>query len=319
MKRLFSLAYISTLISPLAIQANTSDLENQIKENHHLVVIQKLSSTGKSFVIRKGRADQVFVGQRSLFTTKNISLVARVVTANREFSQWIIEDEQAKVPFQTGEIVTISYSVERVWSEIPKLMTDKRYNQILALEEKQLRRKYNTTSDSRFQILGSKTQGLNESTSSSENNDGERSGMNFKLKYIAPISNSFRWELGFRYDSEILTLTNPDVEVESQRYLVTAGIQARFRRFWAANATPYVSLTLGTGKSQSQINDSVQSGSATLLPSLTLGVDFQMNKKTSVLAEISVESVNASESFSDGVEQTTNITSAMFSLGLEFQ
>jgi hypothetical protein len=310
---------ILLLFSAQSMALSQTDIENQIKENHHLVVIQKISSTKNSFIIRKGHKDRVFNGQRSLFSSKNISFVARVVNSNREYSQWVLEDKESHVPFKTGEIVTISYSVERVWTEIPKLMTDERYNQILAIEQKQLRKKYSTTSDIRYQVLASKTKGINESTSGSENNEGDRSGNNFKFKLIKPFSQTLNWEFGLRYDSDLLTLSNPEVEVESQRYMLTAGLQAKFNTLWGISTTPYASISLGIGKSQSQINDAVQSGTATLLPSLTVGLDFAMNETTAVLVELSVESLNSKESFSDGVEQTTNITSTMLSIGLEFQ
>lgn len=314
---IFSL--ILTIFSAQSWALSQDDIENQIKENHHLVVIQKISSTKNSFIIRRGHKDRVFNGQRSLFSSKNISFVARAVNSNREFSQWVLEDKESKVPFKTGEIVTISYSVERVWTEIPKLMTDERYNQILEIEQKQLRKKYSTTSDIRYQILASKTQGINESTSGSQNNEGERSGNNFKFKLIKPFTETMNWEFGLRYDSDLLTLSDPEVEVESQRYMATAGLQVKFKTLWGISTTPYASIALGMGKSQSQLNDAVQSGSATLLPSLTVGLDFQMNDTTALLVELSVESINSKESFSDGVEQTTSITSGMLSVGLEFQ
>lgn len=294
------------------------DIENEIKENHHLVVIQKVSTTGNSFIIRKGHKDRVYTGQKSLFSSKNISFVARVVNSNRDFSQWVIEDKESKVPFKVGEIVTVSYSVERVWTEIPKLMTDERYNQILAIEQKQLRKKYSVASETAYQILVSKTQALNESTTGSENNDGERSGNNFKFKLTRPLSESFKWEFGFRYDTELLTLSNPSLEIETQRYMATLGLQMRFATLWGMNTIPYASVTLGYGKSQSQLNDSVQSGNASLVPSVAVGLDFPMNDSTSVLLEFAVESIRAEESFSDGVAQSTNITAAMLSLGLQF-
>ena len=198
-------------------------------------------------------------------------------------------------------------------------MTDERYNEILELEQKQLRKKYSIASQTSYQVLASKTQGINESTTGSENNDTDRKGNSFKFKLNRPITESLKWEAGFRYDSDLLTLANPSVEVESQRYMLIAGLVYKMDRLWGINTTPYLGLGIGIGKSQSQINDSVQSGSATVLPSLTLGLEFEMNDTTGLLVELSVEALNTSESFSDGVEQTTNITSAMLSIGLEFE
>lgn len=312
----FTLLFLSSLLFTNNILANSRS--TQKIGNQNLLVIQKVSADKKSFIIRRGMQDQIYSGQRSLFSSKNISFVARAIAVDRNYSQWVLEDEQANVPFEIGEIITISYSIERVWSEIPKLLTDQTYKKMLAEEEKLLLKRFGNIYFGRFQILGSKSQTFTESTTESENNDGDRSGYNFKLKYSKPMTDAFRFEIGFRYDAETLILTDPAVEEETQRYYLTAGVQARFPNLWGFDSIPYASMRIGYGNSQSQINSAVRSGSALLLPSFTLGVDMKMNDKSSLLLEATLESLSATENFDDGVEQKTSINAGHISIGIEF-
>lgn len=287
-------------------------------KNNNLIVIQNIDTSAKSFVIRRGLGDQIYKGQRSLFSSKSISFIAQAISVNREFSQWQMIDPGGVVPFSTGEIVTFSYSPEKIWTEIPRMISDKEYNQILDLEKKLLLKKYGLLYQGRYQFSAGLTQGLNESTTESANNEGSRSGNSLKLKYTNSFNDYIRYELGLRFDSDILTLSDPDLEVDSQRYMLTSGLQVRFNDFWALDAIPYLTISAGYGKSQSQINDSVKVGTATILPSFTLGIDIPYSKGLSFLIEANVESLTAVESFADGVEQRTNLTQASFNLGIEF-
>lgn len=287
-------------------------------KNNNLIVIQNIDIGAKSFVIRRGLGDQIYKGQRSLFSSKSISFVAQAISVNREFSQWQMVDSQGVVPFSVGEIVTFSYSPEKIWTEIPRMISDREYNEILALEKKLLLKKYGLLYQGRYQFSAGMTQGLNESTTESSNNEGARSGNIFKVKYTNSFNDYLRYEVGLRFDSDILTLNSPDLEIDSQRYMLTLGLQARFNDIWALDAIPYISITGGYGKSQSQINDSVKVGTATLMPSFTLGIDIPYSRGLSFLVEANVESLTSIESFADGVEQRTNLTQASLNLGIEF-
>ncbi|EQC44406.1 outer membrane protein beta-barrel domain protein [Bacteriovorax sp. Seq25_V] len=306
---------IFTMISLLLLSQVT--LAEEI-ENNNLVIIQKVDNRAQSFVIRKGMADQIYKGQRSLFSNKSTSVVAKAITVSRDFSQWELEDKNASVSFESGDIITVSYSIEKIWTEIPRMISDKEYQNILKTERKLLLKKYGKLYEGRFQILGGISQGLSESTTESENNDGARVGNNYKFKYTKAFNDFLRYEVGFRYDDDVLTLSSPDLEISSQRYMATVGLQTRFNDFWELDATPYASLSLGYGKTQSQLNESVKTGTASIVPSFTLGVDIPYSKRFSFLIEGTVESISATETFSDGVEQRTNITQALVSLGIEF-
>lgn len=290
---------------------------NEIK-NNNLIVIQTVDTSAKTFIIRKGMGEQIYKGQRSLFSSKSISFVAKVISVNREFSQWQMIDEKGVIPFSSGEIVTFSYSPEKIWTEIPRMISDREYNDILALEKKLLLKKYGLLYQGRYQFSAGIAQGLNESTTESSNNDGARTGKTYKLKYTNSFNDYLRYELGVRVDSDILTLNSPDLEVDSQRYMGVVGLQARFNDFWALDAIPYITISAGYGRSQSQINDSVKVGNVTLIPSFTLGIDIPYSKSLSFIIEGNVESLTATETFADGVEQRTNLTQASVSLGLEF-
>ena len=289
-----------------------------IKENSNLIVIQKVASDGKSFVIMRGQEQKIYPGQKSVFSSHNVSFVARVVTSNNKFSQWLIEDTLAIVPFRPGEIVTISYSIEKVWTEIPRLIADKKYENYIKTEEERINRKFNKGMEARYHILGGMMKGLSESTTESENNETTRTGTIFKLKYVKSINEFFRWEAGFRYESDTLELFNPVLSIESQRYMVTGGMQFRFVNITTVSATPYAALTFGIGKSQSQVSGAVKTGTAQLIPSTTFGLDYIISDGKSFLIEFNLESVSVEEAFSDSTTQKTNITSASLNFGLEF-
>jgi cell shape-determining protein MreC len=53
-----------------------------------LIMIQAISNSEKTVVVRKGAEDGVTPGQESLFSNKNISLMARATEVTRDFSLW---------------------------------------------------------------------------------------------------------------------------------------------------------------------------------------------------------------------------------------
>lgn len=317
MKNIIAITFV--ILANFCSLQSFAQVSSQGLSNHELIVIQKVDSRNKTFVIRKGMADQIYQGQKSLFSNKNISFVARAITVNREFSQWELIDEVASVPFRVGEIVNLSYSVEKIWTQIPRMISDKEYNSILENEKKLLLKKFGVYYSSTYQLLAGMGQGLSESTTESENNDGTRQGTSLKLKYTKSFNDFLRYEIGLRYDSDVITLNNPDLEITTQRAMMTLGLQARFNDFWQLDSIPYLSIAVGYGRSQGEINDSVKVGTANLLPSITVGIDIPINRKYSFLVEASVESISVTEAFADGVTQDTNATIAGVSLGLEFK
>src|SRR5690606_38636873 len=89
-----------------------------------LLIIQSVSDSRKTFVIRKGKAEGILVNQESLFTSEKFSLAARVVEVNRDYSLWRLSDPRATVPFQKGETVNYTNTIENLYTEIPMLRYD---------------------------------------------------------------------------------------------------------------------------------------------------------------------------------------------------
>jgi hypothetical protein len=309
------------LFSALLLASNSFATRqvDKIKENHNLIVIQKISRDKKSFVIRRGQQQKIYVGQRSMFSSRDVSIVAKVIASNNLFSQWEVIDEQAVVPFDMGEIVTISYSIERVWSEIPKLISDENYKTMLAEEELKIKKKYVRVVEDRFQMMAGFTKGINESTTESENNDGTRDGTSFKMRYLPAINELFRWEIALRYDQDLLKLYAPTLEISSKRYMASLGMQTRFTDLTAIDAIPYLSLSLGYGTTSSELNDEIRTGKVMALPTLALGLDFLISRNVSMLVEASLESLTIEETLPDGTLQSTNMTNGMLSVGFEFK
>ena len=294
------------------------------KENHNLVVIQKVSSDGTSFVIRRGLKDQVFENQKSLFSTKNISFVARAITVNREYSQWQAVDRQTIIPFQRGEIINLSYSVEKVWTEIPRVISDEQYRLTLQKEilrkdpsrAKTLKKKVRTN----WQFLAGSSFALSESTQNAEDVSGTRTGLLFNSRYLRNYTKGLYYHFGLRYDSESYISTTPNITEETTRIMVYTGLTLRLRDIWEdSKLDPYIAFDVGVGRSSTAVEELSKSGLVSILPSARIGFEYRAFKNNTILLEGFAESITANETFADsGTEQKTTITNIGANLGLNF-
>ncbi|WP_162929587.1 hypothetical protein [Halobacteriovorax sp. BALOs_7] len=288
------------------------------KLNTNLVVVQNVANDGLSFVIRKGRQDNIVKGQNSLFSSRNISFTARAISISSEYSQWIVNDNKIKVPFEKGQIITVNYSPERVWLEIPKIMGDKKYQQMLAKEEASLKERQYQKYDNRFELFYAKYQGLSESTTDSSNNDGTRVSDSFRLNYAIPINQMFQSILGARYDVDLLTLLNPNVEQETRRMLATAGLKINFSNDWSYRFSYFVQLSAGFGRSETLIQNTARTGTALVLPSVGLGLEYKVSTSQSLIFKLNFDAIQANEAYADGFEQSTDLTMLGLSVGYAF-
>src|SRR3989344_1091583 len=97
----------------------------QSVEAYELVVVQAVSKSNQTFVTRAGKRKGVFVGKRGTFTSENISIIAKAITVNREFTQWQIESQIADVPFVKGQMVTYYDATEYLWALNPEDVKEK--------------------------------------------------------------------------------------------------------------------------------------------------------------------------------------------------
>ncbi len=314
---------IRLIVCAILFQSLVFSQARKEKENHNLVIIQKVSTDKTSFVIRKGKKDQIFRGQKSLFSTNSTSFVAKAVAVNREFSQWIPIDRGSTVPFTNGDIINLSYSVEKVWSEIPRLIGDENYRLTLQKERQKLEidtdeKKEEEYFKPKVHITFGSFTSLNESTTEVDSSDGTRTGLKFDARYLKPYNKNFFYQLGARYNSESYVETSPAVNEDSSRFFLTAGFTAKIYEIWQYKTVPYLAIDLGIGFSTTSIGDENKSGMVTLLPSVKLGIEYPWTKNVDLLTEVFFESMSADESFESGGETQTNSTLIGANLGLQF-
>ncbi len=314
---------------PVWAQEESQDENSEKKDNHNLVVIQKVSTDGTTFVIRRGIKDKVFENQKSLFSTKNISFVARAMTVNREYSQWKAVSNNAIIPFERGEIINFSHSIEKVWTEIPRVISDSQYR--LTLQREMFKKDPSLKTRikkgpvrTNWQFSAGSTYALSESTQNVQDLSGTRTGLIFNVRYLRNYTKDLYYHFGLRYDAETYISTTPNVTEETIRIIAYTGLTLRLRNIWEeSNIDPYLALDLGIGTSNTTVEELSKSGLATLLPSVRLGFEYMAFKKNTVLLELFAESVNADEEFEEltvgsVTEQKTSITNIGLNLGLNF-
>lgn len=306
------------LVTSLLLTPLLSTYAKQERLNANLVVIQNVANDDQSFVIRKGMADNITKGQISLFSSNSISFTARAISITNEYSQWIVNDKNMKVPFEKGQIVTMNYSPERVWLEIPKIMGDKNYQEMLAKEEAAIQERQFVRYDNRFEIFYGKYQGLSESTALSENNDASRVGDSFQFNYAIPFNQTFQFIAGFRYDNDLVTLLNPAVEQETTRYMATASLKILFNNKWNYRFSYFVLLGAGYGRSETTLQDTVKVGSAMLLPSVGLGLEYKISTTKSLIFKVNFDAIHSNEAFADSADITSDMTALGLSVGYAF-
>lgn len=309
---------LQTILAIILTFGLLSSAKANSKLNTNLVVVQNVANDGLSFVIRKGRLDNIVKGQTSLFSSRNISFTARAISISSEYSQWFVNDNKVKVPFEKGQIITVNYSPERVWLEIPKIMGDKKYQEMLAKEEAAIKERQYQRYDNRYEFFYAKYQGLSESTTDSSNNDGSRISDSFRFNYAIPINQMFQAIVGARYDKDLLTLLNPNVEQETRRMLGTASLKINFQNDWSYRFSYFIQLSAGFGRSETIIQETARTGTAMILPSVSLGLEYKVSTTQSLIFKVNFDAIQANEAYADGFEQSTDLTMLGLSVGYAF-
>lgn len=300
------------LILHFAFSINAQELiEKDYETNDNMVIIKAISSSKKTFVVRLGKQDGILIGQISMFSTKNMSVLARAVTVNRDFSQWMIVEKGSTIPFSDNQVVTLSKSVERIWTEIPILQMQEKYRQI---EEKYAR----IVGKKHFTVKANFLQGFKESTSLVDEEVGQRSGVHFEGIYSKNYTSQFELGIGLRYDSEVLQKEQTNLDIPTKRFLLMFETLYHFKKMKNSNTNFFGGFSVGIGTSSTIVNEEEKSGSAWVLPSVKIGALMEMTKNYSFLVEGAVESITSKESFSDGQAQDNNIIAAKLALGLKF-
>lgn len=271
-----------------------------------LVIIQAVSTTKKTFIIHLGKKDGIFKGQESLFSTPDISAVARVIEVGRNNSLWVLADHDAVVPFHRKEVISFGHNVISVFTEISQLRKDdNNFNQFS--------KRPNLT------FRGGFSYGIYQSiTETDAERSTFRSGGQLEVTFGYFPYNTFEVGIGLRADYEVETQKNPTLDIPSSRYFMTLEIGHHFNRIKRTQSHYYVFIGAGFGQSNTNVNGAESSGPAKLLPYVRFGKHQRMSHLYGFVYELTAESVSMSENFSDKDNQTTNIINLKAVIGVKF-
>ena len=278
----------------------------KLKAEDELVIIQATSTTGKSFLVRKGAGDGISIGQESLFSTKNASFTAVCKEVNRFFSMWTIKDKRGQVPFAKGDYVTYTNNVESIWAELPKL-------QLAPKEELVFKESFE------WIVRGNYSYAMSESVSdTSENKTSDRLGYQLEILYANKFAIHYEWAAGVRFDRENATLTSPVLDVPTTRYMITGEFLYHFDKLRKSKNNLYAGIGFAYGLSETTVDEAISSGTTFIAPIVKVGYINHISLDYSLVFEGSIESIAQKEAFEDTTEQTTNIVSSKFSVGVRF-
>ncbi|WP_290730358.1 hypothetical protein [Halobacteriovorax sp. JY17] len=281
--------------------------------NENLVIVQSVSNTKKTFVIRKGRDYGISKGQISLFSTVDISFTARATEVTRYYSLWSLIDKEATVPFKINEIVTYTSSLERIWSEVA-------LSKLREVEKKQEDSYLRNIVRGYVNLRASWGISLSQSTSEVQAESLEsRTSIHLEATYSKRINRHLEFGGGVRFDSDTAKGVNPERSIPSTRNFLIGDVTYHFNQIRNTRSHIYAGLGAGIGKSSTEVGDSTKSGSATLLPYFRLGYETAPDKASyAFIAELQIENIVANEEFTTGDEQSTGIVNSKFSVGIRF-
>jgi len=270
-----------------------------------LVVIRAVSSTKKSFVLPKGAQHGISLGQESLFTTENLSLIATAKEVTRDESLWELNDKDALVPFRIDQFVSFSNNLEALLHELPLIKYKEKDVVYFGKNAWFFRIGYYGTISETISSVNA-TQGL---TSTGIALDG---------MYLMDVTKNINVGVGLRFDSDNSQTSEPPLAVPTDRLLVEGEIQYKFEPFAGTNNYFYGTLDLGIGTTSSNISGVTSSGLGILLPGIRFGIDFSLSSKTALVTELAIENLLSYQTFNDGTKQDTSELDLKLSIGFKF-
>lgn len=270
-----------------------------------LVIVQSVARSGQTFAIRRGAIDGIVPGQESLFTNKAMSFKAKSIESNRHYSVWKVSDPRIVVPFDKGEMITFTNSLENLWSYLPELFKEP------------AKKKF--TKNQAWQLSSTYSYALNETTSDvASDSTNSRVGLQLNAAYTKHFSPRWEWQLGMRFDRDRSIINETEINVISQRYLATAGLLYYFDSASYKKTHFYAGLDIAFGLSSTNIDDSVSTGTSYILPLVKVGFLNHISHNYSFFLEAGFEAISQSEQFIDEEKQKTNITNTKVTFGIKF-
>lgn len=289
-----------------AVLKTASDLEK-------LIVVQAISTTQKTFVLRLGRAENITPGVRALFSTEKVSVVGECIEASREYSLWKPWEPLANIPFKKGQIITYNNNLDSIWYKIPELkdtLEEKKQALLMVPEPYWI-----------FRYSVAKT--FQQSTTETDAELGpDRKAQQMELTYNKHLYRRLDWGFGVRYDQETATIketsSSPNLTIPSNRYYLIGEVTFNFDKLKKTMNNMYAGIGTGIGYSTTKVDSAISTGTAILFPLVRVGFLTNLKNNWSLLTEVVGEAIGTREKFSGGDVQTTNIMNAKITIGLRF-
>ncbi len=269
---------------------------------YELLVVQAVSSSKKTFVTRNGKRQGVVQNLTGTFTSDDMALIAKAVTVTSQFTQWQLVNDNAKVPFEPGALITYHPAQEYIWALNPEAAR-KKYLKELRPEIKRS-----------WIVKGAMTKGLNESVSGAAPQDTSRGGVALDALYERLYTN-FAWDAGIRYENEVVNLSGGSLI--TQRMMAITDLLYYFDaldEFYAARI--FVAIGMGYGQSSTDADGIRQSGFALLLPAAKIGMALPFNKEWDFMIESAFETLKSTEELEDKTKQTVNQSNLRIAIGV---
>lgn len=282
--------------------------------NEELVVIQAVSSSKKTFVLNRGAKDGIARYSESLFSSPDVSLAARAIEVSREHSLWELNDKNATFPFLKDQIVTFNQNRASVWNEIPDV---REQIEGISRSQQMFERYYGPRHAINARMSLSNT--FYESISETDSERApSRGGLSLEGLYLFRLNERIEFGGGMRIDREDAVIEDPDLTIPSTRLFAIAEISYHFAQGRESGNNWYTTVGAGIGRSQTEVDEAVSTGLATLLPYVRVGYLFRRGQRMAFQIESSIEAISTQESFIDTKEQTTNLVNAKVGLGIRF-
>jgi hypothetical protein len=302
-----------TFFSVLFLTMFLTNVHSAERLREELIVVQTISKNRRSFVVDKGVKDGVFKNQEIVFGNENVSIHCKAQEVNRDYSLWVPIGENVNIPFKKDEF--ISYNPHTYGNVALEIIGN--VNNIIPPNYSELYKKFRTSNN--LSVKGSINRGLSQSSSDvSADQNSSRTGYTFTMEYNYRFLPEFEMSFGGRIDNEVYRVKNPELDIPTRRIIGTVAITYHFVSLISSRNNFYVTVAAGIGESKTTVSGDVSSGRATLLPEARIGHIIPLSKSIAMVLEGSLESITATEKFTQGTEQVTSMMNARFTIGLRF-
>ena len=270
---------------------------------YELIMVQAVSDSKRTFITRNGKRQGILPGLTGTFTANDVSILAKAINVTGEYTQWEVSNPGLSIPFEKGTIVTYYRTTEQLWALAPERIRQKYIKSQMPPERTSL------------VFKTSITRGLNESVSEAPANEANRGGVTFETYYEKDIAYGFAFDVGFRYEREIINYESASFTTTRAMFLADALYYfSTFKEYIPGKF--FLGLGLGYGVSNTQTTALSQSGVVALVPAFKAGVTYPFNETWELILDGAFETLQTREEQEDGHEQTTTQTNFKTGIGL---